>query len=808
MLELREHQMQVIDALREGFRQGHRSQLLYAPTGFGKTEVAIYLMKATTEKYNKAAIVLDRLVLVDQTSMRLTKYGLDHGVYQSGHWKYAPYERLQVCSAQTLEARGDFPKIDLLIVDEAHITRKQTSEFIKNNPGVRIVGLTATPFTKGLGELYSNVVCGATNGWLVDNRWLTPLRVYIAKEIDMTGAKKIAGEWSADVVAERGMKITGDIVEEWSKKTHEIFGKPEKTIVFCSGVAHGADLVEQFARKGYNFVSISYKDNDEFKKAAIEDFAKPDTEIHGLIATDILTRGFDVPDVKIGVSARPFSKSLSSHIQQMGRVMRPYEGKDFALWLCLAKGSKVLTDKGLVPIDKVSLDHKIWDGTNFVSHGGAVCNGIQKVITYQGLTATPGHLVHTAEGWRTFGYCASKQIKITQTGLGGTPIRISENYRPASLVAGKVKQAIHSCAVRMRKLRLSVSDFLEQFTKRQNKRMQGLQSAYAGVSNVALQQGSGNACKVYESIEFAVSSIRWAWNQVRIQRRQGWDSMDYEQSRNSKIFQQSRTISYSNRQNKPGWKLRTWKFKVDFRQSQPIQQTWQSSSSKNAQIQNGPPGNSLFRFHIKKIILDWHDRFTNYRKIQSPVIETEREVWDILNAGPNNRFTCEGLLVHNCHSGNFLRFRDDWDEIYDMGVKKLDERVEKAKREPPEKVKKESKCPVCSALWPKGSDICTACGHVRKKRNQVEAVAGELQELHGGQRVAKDEKQVFYSELIYYAKERNYNPHWASHKYREKFGVWPRGLEEQPKPTSLKTLNWIKHKNIAWAKKQQRLRVV
>ena len=116
-LSLREHQTQVIDALREGFRNGHRSQLLYAPTGFGKTEVAIALMKATAQKYKRAAMVLDRLVLVDQTSMRLTKYGLDHGVYQSGHWKYSPVAPLQVCSAQTLERRDDFPKVDLLIVD-------------------------------------------------------------------------------------------------------------------------------------------------------------------------------------------------------------------------------------------------------------------------------------------------------------------------------------------------------------------------------------------------------------------------------------------------------------------------------------------------------------------------------------------------------------------------------------------------------------------------------------------------------------------------------------------------------------------
>ena len=160
------------------------------------------------------------------------------------------------------------------------------------------VAQNATPFTKGLGKIYTNVVLGSTTETLVINKWLSPLKVYIAKQIDMKGAKKIAGEWSADVVTERGMLLTGDIVQEWIKKTHEIFGKPEKTIVFCAGVAHGQDLVKQFAEKGYNFVSVSYKDNSEFKRQTIEDFSKPDTTIHGLIATDILTRGFDVPDVK------------------------------------------------------------------------------------------------------------------------------------------------------------------------------------------------------------------------------------------------------------------------------------------------------------------------------------------------------------------------------------------------------------------------------------------------------------------------------------------------------------------------------
>jgi len=102
----------------------------------------------------------------------------------------------------------------------------------------------------------------------------------------------------------------------------------------ASSVAHAADLAQQFNEAGYNFVSLSYRDDDEFKAEAIRDFSRSDTTIHGLIATDILTKGFDVPDVMIGVSARPFSKSLASHIQQMGRVMRSHPGKEFALWLC------------------------------------------------------------------------------------------------------------------------------------------------------------------------------------------------------------------------------------------------------------------------------------------------------------------------------------------------------------------------------------------------------------------------------------------------------------------------------------------
>jgi superfamily II DNA or RNA helicase len=487
LLELRPHQIEVIDALNEGFKT-HQRQILCAVTGFGKTECAMAIMQTAAAEGKKVAMVLDRIVLVEQTSIRLSKYSIPHGVMQSGHWRYRPFEPIQICSIQTL-ARRKFPDIDLLIIDEAHVAYKSTVEFMKANPHIKVVGLTATPFTKGLADIYTNVIGAQPMKSLVEDGWVVPMKVYIAKEIDMTGAKKIAGEWSQADATERGMKIVGNIVEEWTKKTYEIFGEPRKTIVFCAGVEHGRELVNQFAAAGYNFVSISYKEDDEFKRQTIEDFAKPDTTIHGLIATDILTRGFDVSDVHIGVSARPFSKSFSSHVQQIGRILRPHEGKEYGVWLD--------------------------------------------------------------------------------------------------------------------------------------------------------------------------------------------------------------------------------------------------------------------------------------------------------------------------HSGNFLRFRNDWDDLYHDGVTELKAGGETVKRELTEREKKEAKCPACMALWTSKDNTCSSCGHVRQVFQSVTSIAGKLEELQEANRKLQIANTDFFAELQYYGRSKGYKEGWAAIKYKEKFGVYPNGLRVSPKPPSVPTLKWIKSRTIAYVKGKQ-----
>ena len=104
------------------------------------------------------------------------------------------------------------------------------------------------------------------------------------------------------------------------------------------------------------------------------------------------SRAFHVPVVKHGINGE---------LRAKGKIIE---------LACIAEGELVLTDQGLVPIQNVTTDMKVWDGDAFVSHDGVVYKGERHVITYQGLTATPDHLVYPEDRYVTepvpFGYAA------------------------------------------------------------------------------------------------------------------------------------------------------------------------------------------------------------------------------------------------------------------------------------------------------------------------------------------------------------------------------------------------------------------
>lgn len=334
-ITLYDYQLEAVEKVREAMRTGQRRVILVAPTAFGKTECAAWIIQQSMDKGARAWFIVDRVTLIDQTSERFAGYGIDHGIIQADHPLTDPTKQIQIASAQTLARRTINELPDLIVVDEAHCQYKAVVELVERVTKAKTIGLTATPFTAGMADNWDGMVNGATVNQLLAQKRLTPLKIKACVTPDMQGAKKsFTGEYDEDDAGERGITIIGDVVQTWVQQTAKFFGGPVKTIVFSPSVKHGEELCRQFAEAGFNFQQISYLDaSDKERRDKIKEFRKPDSAIHGLVSCAVLTKGFDVPDVLCGISCRPYRKSLSSHIQELGRVMRVFPGKEFGLWL-------------------------------------------------------------------------------------------------------------------------------------------------------------------------------------------------------------------------------------------------------------------------------------------------------------------------------------------------------------------------------------------------------------------------------------------------------------------------------------------
>ena len=91
---------------------------------------------------------------------------------------------------------------------------------------------------------------------------------------------------------------------------------------------------------------------------------------------------------------------------------------------CLAGDGLVLTNNGLKQIVNISIDDLLWDGVEYVSHNGVIFKGVKDVITYSGITATPEHIVFTADGRKiTLDEAAAERAEILVGERAGQPIR-------------------------------------------------------------------------------------------------------------------------------------------------------------------------------------------------------------------------------------------------------------------------------------------------------------------------------------------------------------------------------------------------
>ncbi len=327
-VQLREdYQVPAVDQARQVIRDAIRCLLINSPTGSGKSVMGAALIEMAVLKGKRVNLVVDRLSLVNQWSELLDRYGIEHGVIQSSHPRYRPSLPVQLCSVQTLAKRG-WPDADLNMIDECHVVHATVAKQIESGSGI-VIGLTATPMTRGLGKHYKRVINVTTTRWLIERGWLKPYRIFSCAEPDMRGVKvKSTGEWDEAESSKKALEVVGDVVQEYLRH-----GEGRKFICSAVDTAHVQELTRQFLAAGINVAPYTYKELAEDRDDIGREFRKDDSKIRGVVTVTAASRGWDVPSVNCIIMARPLRKSVAEHLQLLGRGLRPYEGQTDCLVL-------------------------------------------------------------------------------------------------------------------------------------------------------------------------------------------------------------------------------------------------------------------------------------------------------------------------------------------------------------------------------------------------------------------------------------------------------------------------------------------
>lgn len=323
------HQAEGIKALRQSIAQGVRRIACQAPTGAGKTLMAAAIAEGAISKGNRMAFVVPSIGLIDQAVEAFYAEGIrEVGVIQGNHERTNWSKPVQVCSIQTLRSRNTYPEAKVVVIDECHSLHDYHKQWMlaPEWSSVPFIGLSATPWAKGMGNYFESLLVISTTKELIEKGFLSKFKVYCTGQPDLSEVKVVAGEYVKDQLSDAMCKgtLTADIIKTWK----QMWGKPN-TLVFGVDRRHAETIHYRFQEIG---VSSAYQDGETpaAERAAIKR-GFHDGKYDMVCNIGTLTTGVDW-DVRCLVLARP-TKSEILYTQIIGRALRTGTNKDHALIL-------------------------------------------------------------------------------------------------------------------------------------------------------------------------------------------------------------------------------------------------------------------------------------------------------------------------------------------------------------------------------------------------------------------------------------------------------------------------------------------
>lgn len=336
---LRPYQADVINQLYAKVRQGLRRIVIIAGTGAGKTVISGQICAHAESKGSKLLFLVHLDVLVGQTYEKMQAFGLHCGFIKAG-WPEDPSAPIQIASIQTMAKRNWWKTwpADVVFYDEGHTTVfSQVGQQVlyETHPQATHIAMTATPYRLGesqLGDHFEDFVAAPPPTHLQRLGFLAPITYYglpLEDQINLGSVQTIGGDYE-----ETGLKNACDrpeliqrIVQEWQRLTPGL-----RTIAFCVDVEHAHHVAAAFQSAGVPAAAVDGGTPPKIRQELYRALAQGDLLV--LASCNVLSIGFDVPAVEVGLLLRP-TLSLALHYQQIGRVMRisPATGKTHGIIL-------------------------------------------------------------------------------------------------------------------------------------------------------------------------------------------------------------------------------------------------------------------------------------------------------------------------------------------------------------------------------------------------------------------------------------------------------------------------------------------
>lgn len=331
MIELREHQKDCIDALRNSISRGIKRLLVKAPCSFGKTIVFCEIAKNVSKKSKKTLIIVDNVALVRQTVDKLTRFvGMDEVGIFCATLSEKEFKKITVGTIQSLKEC----KVDLVIIDEAHQGLNRVQKFLENFNGF-VIGFTATPFTSKGEKIYgkedsffSELTYSVPAKIMIAKGFITPMKYHGESEetkVDLSNVKIVSGDYDMGQAEEAFLSQKEKMILQVDDMLSRVKNR-KRVIIMTTGIKHANTLSKMIEG------SIAYHSDilDEERDRILKDFESGKYKF--LIGVMAIYIGLDISCVDTIINMRPV-RSYSLFIQLAGRAVRKHEGKEDALFL-------------------------------------------------------------------------------------------------------------------------------------------------------------------------------------------------------------------------------------------------------------------------------------------------------------------------------------------------------------------------------------------------------------------------------------------------------------------------------------------